>query len=102
MKTTKSAKDVAFEKERERYRKKIKQLEYDISSLKVALSQKDNELNIFRNELLQKEDWIRRLLEYTELSEEEMKNLLDKEKTKAKVLEMIGELASIIPNAYRM
>lgn len=70
--------------------------------MKVALSQKDNELNIFRNELLQKEDWIRRLLEYTELSEEEMKNLLDKEKTKAKVLEMIGELASIIPNAYRM
>ena len=90
-----------MEGERTKYRKKIRELERDINDYQLALMQKDNELNVLRSKLLQKEDWIERLLEYTELSEEDMKTLLDKEKTKAKVLGMLGELEGIMESVYR-
>lgn len=102
MKPKKSAKDIAFDKERAKYRKEIRALEHDISVLRLAVMQKDNELNLLRNELEQKSDWIRRLLEYTELSEEDMRTIIDKEKNKAEVMKMFGELSSVISGIYRM
>lgn len=93
---------MAFEKERAKFRKKIKELEHEINSLHLAVSQKDNELNAIRNDLSQKEDWIRRLLEYTELSEDDMKAIIDKEKSFAKAVKMFGELGSVISSIYRM
>lgn len=102
MKQKQSAKDLAFEKERAKFRKKIRELEHEINSLQLAVMQKDNELSIVRNELSQKEDWIRRLLEYTELSEEDMKAIIDKEKSVAKVVNMFGELGSVMSSIYRM
>lgn len=97
-----SAKDIAFEKEREKYRKEIRALEHDISFLRVAVMQKDNELHLLQNELEQKSDWIRRLLEYTELSEDDMRTIIDKEKNKAAVMKMFGELSGVISGIYRM
>lgn len=97
-----SAKDIAFEKERAKYRKEIWALEHDISFLRVAVMQKDNELHLLRNELEQKSDWIRRLLEYTELSEDDMRTIIDKEKNKAAVMKMFGELSGVISGIYRM
>ena len=88
MKTSKSAKDIAFEKERARYRKKIRELEHDISVFQLAIMNKDNELNILQNELEQKQDYIRRLLEYTKLSEEDMKVIVNKEKFLASVMKI--------------
>lgn len=102
MKPKKSAKDIAFDKERSKYRKEIRELEHDVLDLRVAVMQKDNELNLLRNELEQKSDWIRRLLEYTELSEEDMKTIIDKEKNKAAVMKMFGELSGVISGIYRM
>lgn len=102
MKQKQSAKDLAFEKERAKFRKKIRELEHEVNSLQYAIMQKDNELNIIRNELSQKEDWIRRLLEYTELSEEYMKAIIDKEKSVVKVVKMFGELGSVMSSIYRM
>lgn len=97
-----SAKDIAFEKEGAKYRKEIRALEHDISFLRVAVMQKDNELHLLRNELEQKSDWIRRLLEYTELSEDDMRTIIDKEKNKAAVMKMFGELSGVISGIYRM
>lgn len=77
-------------------------MEHDVLDLRVAVMQKDNELNLLRNELEQKSDWIRRLLEYTELSEEDMKTIIDKEKNKAAVMKMFGELSGVISGIYRM
>ncbi len=102
MKKQKSAKDIAFDKERAKYRKKIRELEYDISELRLAIIQKDNELNVLRNELDQKQDWIRRLLEYTELSEEDMKTIINKEKSVAVAMKMFGELGGIMSSVYRL
>lgn len=102
MKQKQSAKDLAFEKERAKFRKKIRELEHEVNSLQYAVMQKDNELSIVRNELSQKEDWIRRLLEYTELSEDDMKAIIDKEKSVAKVVKMFGELGSAMSSIYRI
>lgn len=102
MKQKQSAKDVAFEKEKAKYRKGIRLLEHEISALRVTVMQKDNELNFLRNELEQKSDWIRRLLEYTELSEDDMRTIIDKEKNKAAVMKMFGELSGVISGIYRM
>ena len=102
MKKPQSAKDMAFEKERTKCRKRIRELERDIADLRYMIMNKDNELNILCNELSQKEDWIRRLLEYTELSEEDMKAIIDKEKTHAQIMKMFGELGGVISSIYRM
>lgn len=97
----KSAKDIAFEKEREKCRKKIRELERQVADYQLSLIQKENELNVLRQQIMQKEDWINRLLEYTELSEEDMKALLEKEKAKASVLKTFGELGGIMEKVYR-
>lgn len=102
MEKPQSAKDKAFEKERAKYRKKIRELEHDITEFRLAVMQKDNELNILRNELEQKQDWIRRLLEYTELSKEDMKAIIDKKKSVATVMKRFGELSGVISSIYRI
>lgn len=102
MKQKQSAKDLAFEKERAKFRKKIRDLEHEINNLKLLYMQKENELRVVNSKLSQKEDWIRRLLEYTELSEDDMKAIIDKEKSVAKVAKMFNELGSAISSIYRM
>lgn len=102
MKQKQSAKDLAFEKERAKFRKKIRELEHEIKSLQLANMQKDTELSMVRNELLQKEDWVRRLLEYTELSEDDMRAIIDKEKSVATAMKMFGELGGIFSSIYRI
>lgn len=102
MKQKQSAKDLAFEKERAKFRKKIRDLEHEINNLKLLYMQKENELRVVNSKLSQKEDWIVRLLEYTELSEDDMKAIIDKEKSVAKVAKMFNELGSTISSIYRM
>ena len=43
-------------------------------------------------EITEKEDWIRRLLEYTELSQEELKMLLEKEKATADIMDELSKM----------
>lgn len=102
MKQKQSAKDLAFEKERAKFRKKIRELEREINGLKLSYMQKENELRAVNSQLSQKEDWIVRLLEYTELSEDDMKAIIDKEKSVAKIAKMFNELGSAISSIYRM
>ena len=102
MKQKQSAKDLAFEKERAKFRKKIRELEREINGLKLSYMQKENELRAVNSQLSQKEDWIVRLLEYTELSEDDMKAIIDKEKSVAKVANMFGELGGVISSIYRI
>lgn len=95
MKDKKSAKDVAFEKEREKFRKEIRQLmdsldnkQKHIDGLKETIREKDIAIS-------QQKEWIERLLEYTELSEEDMKKLIKKEKATAEIIEHIGSIQQI-------
>lgn len=77
----KSAKDIAFDKERAVFRKQIRELE--IRELRNLISQKETEM-------AEKDDWIRRLLDYTELSEDDLKKFIENEKIKAHIYDGFG------------
>lgn len=92
---SKSPKDLAFDKERAKYRKQIRELDLlnrqkilEISDIKEELAKEKA-----KNEELQ--EWIERLLEYTEMSNEDFKMLLDAEKVKKETNELISEFFGI-------
>ena len=90
-----SAKDKAFEKERIKYRAKIRELEYKILNQCTEIEELKEQLEEKEKALLEKEDWIERLLTYTELSEEDMKHILQSEKDKMKVMETFTSFMEI-------
>lgn len=84
----KSAKDIAFEKERAKYRQEIRSLQSqlqtqekefakELTNLRQIITEKDAELE-------SKDEWIGRLLEYTEISKEELQELIESEKQRGK------------------
>lgn len=96
LKQKKSAKEIAFEKERAKFRSEIRNLtdcvndnQKQIDGLNEIVSEKDA---IIR----QQKEWIERLLEYTELSEEDMKKLLEKEKATAEIIERFQSMTRIM------
>ena len=92
MSTKKSAKDIAFEKERAKYRGQIRELEREIKDIKIEKLQLKEQLSELEQEIENLKNWIERLLEYTELSEEDMKKIIMKDKLNA---EIIGQMARI-------
>lgn len=99
-----SAKDKAFEKERIKYRAKIRELECEILNQYTEIEELKEQLEEKEKELLKKEDWIERLLTYTELSEEDMKRILQSEKDKVKVMETFTSFIEVgkryVPKIY--
>lgn len=102
-KTKKSAKDIAFEKERAKFRSEIRNLQYQIAyrdrqieELNETISQREAELFKQEEELFKQEDWIRRLLEYTEMSKKDLQMLIKSEKDKAEIREKVSTTLGII------
>ncbi len=91
----KSAKDLAFERERAGYKKRIRELEARVENERRLCSMKEDEINTLRDRLAEKEDWIGRLLEYMDLSEEDMKNIIEKDKHVAAALNHMAALTNI-------
>lgn len=88
----KSAKDIAFDKERAKFRSEIRNLteclnnkQKQIDGLNEASREKDIIIS-------QQKEWIERLLEYTELSEDDMKQLIEKDK---KTVEIVDNFRSL-------
>lgn len=88
----KSAKDIAFERERVKFRSEIRKLtdclnnkQKQIDGLNETVRKKDIVIS-------QQKEWIERLLKYTELSEEDMKKLLEKEKATAEIIENFARI----------
>ncbi len=96
MKQNKSAKDIAFEKERAKLCSTIRELTCCID----RKQNKINELNEIVSEkdatIRQQREWIDRLLEYTELSEEEMKMIINKERAVSNAVEKFQSIEKII------
>lgn len=91
----KTAKDLAFEKERAKYRQQINELTREIQKKEKTiynLIQKNAELEEC---IRQKEEWIERLLSYTELSKEEMQKLVNKEQMAAEVMDQMKILSDL-------
>lgn len=91
----KSAKDIAFDKEREKFRSEIRKKtdglnkkQKQIDELNEAIREKDVVIS-------QQKEWIDRLLEYTELSEDDMKQLIEKDKKTAEIVDNFANLQKI-------
>lgn len=91
-KNNKTAKDLAFERERAKYGRQIRDLE-------TRLRQKDNDVLELQKQLREAEskieslqDWVDRLLEYTNMSEEDIKTIVQKDKDAAEALSMMKGL----------
>lgn len=91
----KSAKDLAFDKERAKYNKRIKELESQLKEKEKVIASQNESIELGSEELYRLRDWVRRLLEYTELSEEDMKKLIDKEKKSAEIVEHMSSMTQM-------
>lgn len=96
MKQKKSAKDIAFEKERAKFRSEIRNLQYQIVYRDRQIKELSETISQREMELFKQEDWIRRLLEYTEMSKEDLQSLIKSEKDKAEIRERISTTLDII------
>ena len=96
----KSAKDLAFDKEREKLNKRIRELELLIKTKeeenKFLRDFKDKEKRQLETELEQVKDWNRRLLEYMDLSEEDMRKIVDKDKTMAEITSSFAAMQNVM------
>ena len=95
MSNKKSPKDMAFEKERAKYRGQIRELEREIKNIKIEKIQLKEQLAELEQEVEGLKSWIERLLEYTELSEEDMKQIVMKDKLSAEITSKMASLYRI-------
>ena len=103
----KSAKDIAFDKERAKFRSEIRKLETVIRRLESENKEKSKEIERLQaeieckeSELAMKDDWIRRLLEYMDLSEDDMKKLIEKQKKETEIFENFQSIEKVFSGLF--
>lgn len=96
MEKQKSKKDFAFDKERAKYRHEISNLRREIKGNLHKIEFLNQRISELEESIRQKDDWIFRLLKYTELSEEDMRNQIQKDRSVSEVINHIEEMSSMI------
>lgn len=96
MKSNKSAKDLAFDKERAKYRHEISTLQREIKENLRYIELLNQKILELEESIRQKDDWIRRLMEYTELTEEDMRNQIQKDRSISEVINHMEEMNNMI------
>ncbi len=96
MKSNKSAKDLAFDKERYKYRHEIRELQREIKENLCEIEVLNQRISELEESIRQKDDWIFRLLKYTELSEEDMKSQIQKDRNVSEVISHMEEMNGMI------
>lgn len=96
MRTEKSKKDLAFDKERAKYRHEISTLQREIKENLREIEVLNQKIHELEESIRQKDDWIQRLLEYTELTEEDMRNQIKKDKSVSEVIDHINNMNILI------
>lgn len=100
MKKTKSAKDLAFDKERAKYRKEIRELNSLVSKQNINIDRLKQDIDRKDMELVEKDEWIRRLLEYMDMSEEDMRKIIQKDKTVAEAAEHLTDINKMVSRLF--
>ena len=100
MKKIKSAKDLAFDKERTKYRKEIRELNSMIIKQRIDIDKLKQDIDRKDMELLEKDEWIRRLLEYMDMSEEDMRKIIQKDKTMAEAAERLSDINNMVSRFF--
>lgn len=91
----KSKKDLAFDKERAKYRHQIRELEIQLRQKDIDIREKEERVIEVERKNAELQDWIDRLLEYTEMSKEDLKMLVEGEKTKTEVAERLNAMFKV-------
>lgn len=91
----KSAKDIAFDKERAKFRSEIRSITDDLNKKKKYIDELNETVREKDVVISQQKEWIDRLLEYMELSEDEMKQLIEKDKKTAEIVDNFRSLQQI-------
>lgn len=102
MENKKSKKDIAFDKERYKYRREIRELQREIKENLCEIEVLNRKIFELEESIRQKDEWIRRLLEYTELSEEDMKSQIQKDRNVSEVISHIEEMNGMICGLGKM
>ena len=94
----KSAKDLAFERERTKLQRQKRELEEKLRDKDKIINSLTDKISELENIINQKDEWIERLLEYTELSKEDLKTVIEKDKSVAKAVESLKNIMSVAGN----
>lgn len=96
MENKKSKKDIAFDKERAKYRNEISNLQREIKENLREIEVLNQKILELEGSIRQKDDWIRRLMEYTDLTEEDMRNQIQKGRSISEVINHMEEMNNMI------
>ena len=97
----KSAKDIAFDKERATFRKQIRELEREVSNTDLEIRKLKEVISQKETEITGKDDWIRRLLEYMDLSKDDLKRFIENEKAKADIRDRFSTVDKMFSKYFR-
>lgn len=91
----KSKKDLAFDREREKFRHEIHYLKGNIQSKDVQIQELTCQIGELENKIRELEDWNERLLEYMDMPEEDMRRVLEEKDIESQVSESIRNITKI-------
>ena len=100
MERKKSAKDLAFEKERAKYRRAINELSCENKRYFGVVQEQKEMIASLETTVAQQKDWIDRLLNYCGLSDKEMRDIVEAEKNKAKAAKTMAETADAMGRIF--
>ncbi len=90
-----SAKDLAFDKERVKYRRKIRALEQEIKEKNQELLNL-REINLqYQESIRSQEEWINRLLEYMDCSKEDIQKMIPSQKDLREIAELFTSVQKL-------
>lgn len=105
MSQNKSAKDIAFDKERAKFRQEIKNLQSELRRKDNEITRLTRLVDELEEKLSEKDEWIERLLQYTEISKEELKELIkseaEKNEANQRIATMFGLYNSFLNGHFR-
>lgn len=96
MEKQKSKKDLAFDRERAKYRHEISNLQRESKENLRKIEAMNQKISELEESIREKDEWINRLLEYTELTEEGMKNQIQKDKGALEVINNMVEINNML------
>ena len=92
----KSKKDLAFDRERAKFRSEIRQLKGDIQSKDMQIRGLMYQIGELENKIRELKDWNNRLLEYMDMPEEDMRRVLREKDIESQAAESIRNIVGII------
>lgn len=92
----KSAKDKAFDEERAKLNKRIRELESQVKTKELEIRSLKEEAEKEKERIEQLQDWNHRLLEYMDLNESDMRIILAKEKAEGEILSAFSKMTELL------